>query len=303
MAETGARRRELGRGRDRDRKASKERLRARARAVRGCRNGRSAAWSTQGRDRRVPARTWVMSRSGQIEQRRRDEGGGHALMMAEVSFPMRPPGGAFRTAGAPVDATEPSSPRSGRGKRPWRIPATIWFRCSGRLVYGWVTIPVARRRASRREGGSMRTTVHDLLQQEEGTRRHFGDARVLGVRGARRPSPSGTSARCWCSKANAWSASFRSATTRSPGDPQGQKASKDTPVREIMTTSVVCVHPEQTIEGVHGAHDRQAFPPPSGPRRRSPPRGALDRRRRESPPLDEQQFRIEQLEGYISSGG
>jgi len=26
------------------------------------------------------------------------------------------------------------------------------------------------------------------------------------------------------------------------------KASKDTPVREIMTTSVVCVHPEYTIE-------------------------------------------------------
>lgn len=80
------------------------------------------------------------------------------------------------------------------------------------------------------------------------------------------------------------------------------KASKDTPVREIMTTRVVCVVPERTVE------DCMAL--------------MTDKRIRHLPVLDganligvlsigdvvkavisEKQFLIEQLESYITSGG
>ena len=80
------------------------------------------------------------------------------------------------------------------------------------------------------------------------------------------------------------------------------KASKDTPVREIMTSRVVFVRPEQTIEECMAL--------------------MTDKRIRHLPVLDEgtlagilsigdvvkaviseKQFRIEQLENYISSGG
>jgi signal-transduction protein with cAMP-binding, CBS, and nucleotidyltransferase domain len=80
------------------------------------------------------------------------------------------------------------------------------------------------------------------------------------------------------------------------------KTSKDTPVREIMTTRVVCVAPERTIE------DCMAL--------------MTDKRIRHLPVLadgkligvlsigdvvkaliSEKQFLIEQLESYISSGG
>jgi CBS domain-containing protein len=80
------------------------------------------------------------------------------------------------------------------------------------------------------------------------------------------------------------------------------KASKETPVREIMTTRVVCVVPEQTIE------DCMAL--------------MTDKRIRHLPVLEEgqlagvlsigdvvkaviseKQYLIEQLEAYITSGG
>ncbi len=80
------------------------------------------------------------------------------------------------------------------------------------------------------------------------------------------------------------------------------KASKDTPVREIMTTSVVCVHPEQTIEECMALMTDKRF-------RHLPVLaddtllGILSIGDVVKALLDEQQFRIEQLESYISSGG
>ena len=80
------------------------------------------------------------------------------------------------------------------------------------------------------------------------------------------------------------------------------KASKDTPVREIMTTSVVCVHPEYTIEECMALMTDKRF--------RHLPVLADDRLLGilsigdvVKALLDEQAFRIEQLESYISSGG
>jgi CBS domain-containing protein len=80
------------------------------------------------------------------------------------------------------------------------------------------------------------------------------------------------------------------------------KASREIPVREIMTRHVVCVRPEQTIEDCMQL--------------------MTDKRIRHLPVvvgeevvglvsigdvvkalLEEKQFRIEQLEGYITSGG
>ena len=80
------------------------------------------------------------------------------------------------------------------------------------------------------------------------------------------------------------------------------KASKDTPVREIMTTSVVCVHPEYTIEECMALMTDKRF--------RHLPVLADDRLLGilsigdvVKALLDEQAFRIEQLESYIASGG
>jgi CBS domain-containing protein len=80
------------------------------------------------------------------------------------------------------------------------------------------------------------------------------------------------------------------------------KASKDTPVREIMTTSVVCVHPEQTIEECMALMTDKRFrhlPVLADDRLL----GVLSIGDVVKALLDEQQFRIEQLESYISSGG
>ncbi|MCC6765390.1 MAG: CBS domain-containing protein [Deltaproteobacteria bacterium] len=80
------------------------------------------------------------------------------------------------------------------------------------------------------------------------------------------------------------------------------KASKDTPVREIMTTSVVCVHPEQTIEECMALMTDKRF-------RHLPViaddhlLGVLSIGDVVKALLDEQAFRIEQLEMYIASGG
>ena len=80
------------------------------------------------------------------------------------------------------------------------------------------------------------------------------------------------------------------------------KASKDTPVREIMTTSVVCVHPEQTIEECMALMTDKRFrhlPVLADDRLL----GVLSIGDVVKALLDEQAFRIEQLESYIASGG
>jgi len=80
------------------------------------------------------------------------------------------------------------------------------------------------------------------------------------------------------------------------------KASKDTPVREIMTTSVVCVHPEYTIEECMALMTDKRFrhlPVLADDRLL----GVLSIGDVVKALLDEQAFRIEQLESYISSGG
>ena len=80
------------------------------------------------------------------------------------------------------------------------------------------------------------------------------------------------------------------------------KASKDTPVREIMTTTVVCVHPEQTIEECMALMTDKRFrhlPVLADDRLL----GVLSIGDVVKALLDEQQFRSEQLESYISSGG
>lgn len=80
------------------------------------------------------------------------------------------------------------------------------------------------------------------------------------------------------------------------------KASKDTPVREIMTTSVVCVHPEHTIEECMALMTDKRFrhlPVIADDRLL----GVLSIGDVVKALLDEQAFRIEQLEMYIASGG
>jgi CBS domain-containing protein len=80
------------------------------------------------------------------------------------------------------------------------------------------------------------------------------------------------------------------------------KASKDTPVREIMTTSVVCVHPEHTIEECMALMTDKRFRhlPVLADERLL---GVLSIGDVVKALLDEQAFRIEQLESYIASGG
>ena len=80
------------------------------------------------------------------------------------------------------------------------------------------------------------------------------------------------------------------------------KASKDTPVREIMTTTVVCVRPDQTIEECMTLMTDKRF--------RHLPVLADDRLLGilsigdvVKALLDQQRYQIEQLESYISSGG
>jgi CBS domain-containing protein len=80
------------------------------------------------------------------------------------------------------------------------------------------------------------------------------------------------------------------------------KASKDTPVREIMTTSVVCVHPEYTIEECMALMTDKRFrhlPVLADDRLL----GVLSIGDVVKALLDAQAFRIEQLESYIASGG
>ena len=80
------------------------------------------------------------------------------------------------------------------------------------------------------------------------------------------------------------------------------KASKDTPVREIMTTTVVCVHPDQTIEECMALMTDKRF-------RHLPVQrddellGVLSIGDVVKALLDQQRYQIEQLESYISSGG
>ena len=80
------------------------------------------------------------------------------------------------------------------------------------------------------------------------------------------------------------------------------KTSKDTPVREIMTHAVVCVRPEQTIEDcmqlMTDKHIRH-LPVAVG----DAVVGVLSIGDVVKALLEEKQFRIEQLEGYITSGG
>ena len=80
------------------------------------------------------------------------------------------------------------------------------------------------------------------------------------------------------------------------------KASKDTPVREIMTTSVVCVHPDRTIEECMALMTDKRFrhlPVVSDGRLL----GVLSIGDVVKAMLDQQRFKIEQLESYIASGG
>jgi CBS domain-containing protein len=80
------------------------------------------------------------------------------------------------------------------------------------------------------------------------------------------------------------------------------KASKDTPVREIMTTTVVCIRPEQTIEECMALMTDKRF-------RHLPVvadeqlLGVLSIGDVVKALLDQQRFHIEQLESYIASGG
>lgn len=80
------------------------------------------------------------------------------------------------------------------------------------------------------------------------------------------------------------------------------KASKDTPVREIMTTTVVCVQPEQTIEECMVLMTDKRFrhlPVVTGEQLL----GVLSIGDVVKALLDQQRQHIEQLESYISSGG
>ncbi len=80
------------------------------------------------------------------------------------------------------------------------------------------------------------------------------------------------------------------------------KTSRDTPVCEIMTTSVVCVHPEHTIEECMALMTDKRFrhlPVVANDRLL----GVLSIGDVVKALLDEQAFRIEQLEMYIASGG
>lgn len=80
------------------------------------------------------------------------------------------------------------------------------------------------------------------------------------------------------------------------------KASRDTLVHEIMTTSVVCVHPEHTIEECMALMTDKRFrhlPVVSDGRLL----GVLSIGDVVKALLDEQAYRIEQLESYIASGG
>jgi CBS domain-containing protein len=80
------------------------------------------------------------------------------------------------------------------------------------------------------------------------------------------------------------------------------KTSRDTPVREIMTTSVVCVHPEQSIGQCMALMTDKRFrhlPVMANDRLL----GVLSIGDVVKALLDEQAFRIEQLESYIQSGG
>lgn len=80
------------------------------------------------------------------------------------------------------------------------------------------------------------------------------------------------------------------------------KASRDTLVHEIMTTSVVCVHPEHSIEECMALMTDKRF-------RHLPVvcdgrlLGVLSIGDVVKALLDEQAYRIEQLESYIASGG
>jgi len=80
------------------------------------------------------------------------------------------------------------------------------------------------------------------------------------------------------------------------------KASREIPVREIMTRDVVCVRPEQTIEDcmqlMTDKHIRH-LPVVSG----EEVVGLVSIGDVVKVLLEEKQFRIEQLEGYITSGG
>jgi CBS domain-containing protein len=80
------------------------------------------------------------------------------------------------------------------------------------------------------------------------------------------------------------------------------KASKDTPVREIMTTTVVCVNPDQTIGECMAIMTDKRFrhlPVMEGDRLL----GVVSVGDIVKALLDEQAYRIEQLESYIASGG
>ena len=80
------------------------------------------------------------------------------------------------------------------------------------------------------------------------------------------------------------------------------KTSRDTPVSEIMTTSVVCVHPEHTIEECMALMTDKRFrhlPVVSDDRLL----GVLSIGDVVKALLYEQAYRIEQLESYIASGG
>jgi CBS domain-containing protein len=80
------------------------------------------------------------------------------------------------------------------------------------------------------------------------------------------------------------------------------KASRDTPVREIMTTKVVCVAPERTIEDcmalMTDKHIRH-LPVLSG----GDLLGVLSIGDVVKAVISEKQFMIEQLESYITSSG
>jgi len=80
------------------------------------------------------------------------------------------------------------------------------------------------------------------------------------------------------------------------------KASKDTPVREIMTTRVVCVIPERTIEEcmVLMTDKRIRHLPVLEDGRLT---GVLSIGDVVKAVISEKQYLIEQLEGYITSGG
>jgi len=80
------------------------------------------------------------------------------------------------------------------------------------------------------------------------------------------------------------------------------KTSKDTPVREIMTTHVVCVRPDQTIEECMALMTDKRFrhlPVQQGDELL----GVLSIGDVVKALLDQQRYQIEQLESYIASGG